>query len=52
MDQKNNKAFTNGNIDLSILYKSVSNNLKQILTLPFIFVFLYTLYFSLVYGSL
>lgn len=45
MDQKNNKAFTNGNIDLSILYKSVSNNLKQILTLPFIFVFLYTLYF-------
>ena len=45
MDQKNNKAFINGNIDLLILYKSVSKNLKQILTLPLIFVFLYTLYF-------
>ena len=46
MDQKNNKAF-NGTVDLSTLYKSVLNNLKQILTLPLIFVFLYTLYFLL-----
>ena len=47
MDQKNNKAFINGNIDLLILYKSVSKNLKQILTLPLIFVFIYLIFFNL-----
>lgn len=46
MDQNNHKSFSS-NIDLFILYKSVFNNLKQVLTFPFIVISLYILYFLL-----